>query len=341
MPQIDEAMVDAVHQKAVIIDGRDPTHLMFGFTREEKPDYYDSIKKGNLSAILVDACWLYDRFTDMARSFSTWYTRVQERSEHLCIAHTVQDIEDAKKTGRTAFVLTAQNSDWVEEDLDLIPMARMMGLRCSQIVYQSKNPAGDGCGEKADSGLSKFGHKLVQAFNTHKILIDLSHAGPQTAIDTIRASTQPVVFSHSNAKSLCDAPRNVSDETLKMLADKGGVIGASAYNQTIIPGGGETGATLDQFIDQIAYMANKIGIDHVGFGLDAGEGRTPLEVKLLHAKAKGLPKAPKVRYQQDLTPRSKVKNLTRALLKRGFSAEDTTKILGGNFLRVFRNIWGA
>ena len=86
MKQVGENLVDEIHKKAIIIDGRDPTHLMFEFTREEKPDYYLSIKEGGLTAILVDAAWLYARFADTARSFATWYERVARRSEDLCIA---------------------------------------------------------------------------------------------------------------------------------------------------------------------------------------------------------------------------------------------------------------
>ena len=142
-----------------------------------------------------------------------------------------------------------------------------------------------------------------------------------------------------NEVSLCNAPRNCSDQLLKALADRGSVVGASAYNPVIVPRGGEKGATLDQFLDQIDHMVKLIGIDHVGFGLDAGEGRSDLEVKILHSKAKGLGKAPKFRYLEDLTPRRKMKNLTRGLLQRGYSEGDTLKILGGNFLRVFGQIW--
>lgn len=336
-----QTRTDRLHDEAIIVDGRDPTHLMFLFTREEKPDYYDSLREGGITADLVDAIWLYDGFADLARNLSTWYSRVEDMSDRLSIAHTVADIEHAKSTGKTAFILTAQNSDWVEEDLSLVPMAQKLGIRVSQVVYQSKNAAGDGCGERHDSGLSKFGVSLVQAFNEAGIVIDLSHAGPQTAMDSIRESRDPVIFSHSNAKALCEAPRNVSDDLLVALAEKGGVIGASAYNQVIAPGAGETGATMDQFLDQIDYMVNKTGIDHVGFGLDAGEGRSELEVKILHAKARGLGKAPKVRYLPDLNQRRKARNLTRALLERGYTEEDAKKILGGNFLRVFRQVWGG
>jgi len=231
MVKVDESKVDEIHRKAIIVDGRDPTHLMFIFTREEKPDYYESIKKGGLTSILVDAAWLYDRFADMARSFSTWYDRVAERSKDLSIALSVRDIRKAKEEGKTAFILTTQNSDAFEEDISLVPMARMLGLRVSQVVYQSKNAAGDGCDEKADSGLSKFGVQLVHAFNRARIVIDLSHAGPQTAMDTVLESKDPVIFSHSNAKSLCNAPRNCWDQLLKALADRGGVVGASAYGK--------------------------------------------------------------------------------------------------------------
>jgi len=340
MVEVDEDKVDEVHRKAIIIDGRDPTHLMFIYTREEKPDYYASTKEGGLTAILVDAAWLYDGFADMARSFATWYTRVSERSQDLCIALSVKNILKAKKDGKTAFILTIQNSDAFEEDLSLVPMAQKLGLRCSQVVYQSKNAAGDGCDEKADSGLSKFGVELVHALNKAHVVIDLSHAGPQTAMDTLMESKDPVIFSHSNAKALCNAPRNCSDELLRVLADKGGVVGASAYNPVIIPNGGETGATIEQFINQIDYMVNLIGIDHVGFGLDAGEGRSEIEVKILHSKARGLGKPPKFRYVEALNQRRKLKNLTHALLQRGYREEATLKILGGNFLRVFREVWG-
>lgn len=340
MSELSEKTVDSVHEHAIVVDGRDPTHLMYLFTREEKPDYYESLREGGITADLVDAVWLYDDFSNLARSLATWYERVEERSDRFAIAHSVADIRRAKAEGKTAFVLTAQNSDWVEEDVTLVPMAQRLGIRVSQVVYQSKNAAGDGCGEKGDSGLSKFGASLVRAFNDANIVIDLSHAGPKTSMDTIEESRHPVIFSHSNAKALCDAPRNVSDELLDALARKGGVIGASAYNQVIAPGAGETGASLDQFLDQIDYMVDRIGIDHVGFGLDAGEGRSELEVKILHAKARGLGKAPRVRYLAELDHRRKAKNLTRGLLRRGYSDDDAKKILGGNFLRVFEQIWG-
>ncbi len=340
MMKLDEQRVNEVHQKAIIIDGRDPTHLIYIFTGEEKPDFYASLKEGGLTADLVDGGWHFHRFADMARGFSIWYDRVAQRSKDLSIALSAKDIRRAKKEGKTAFVLSLQNTLCFEEDVSLVPMAQKLGLRCSQVVYQSKNAAGDGCDEKADSGLSKFGVELVHAFNRARIVVDLSHAGPRTAMETVEASREAVMISHGCAKALCDVPRNFSDELLKAVAAKGGVVGPNAYNPHIIPGGGETGATLDQYLDHIDYMVNLIGIDHVGFALDIGEGRTALELKILHQLAKGLGQAPKFPYLEALNQRRKLKRLTRGLLQRGYSEEHTLKILGGNFLRLFEEIWG-
>lgn len=339
MPKIDKA--DQVHKEAIVIDGRDPTHLMYGFTRAPKDEYIGILQAGGLTAVVVDAAWVDDVFGQAARAVAAWHHRVAAMGESARIIYTVDDIQEAKRTGKVGFILSFQSPSPVEDDLDLVDMWRNLGIRVMQLTYQTRNLVGDGCAEQTDCGLSNFGERLVQHLNECGIVVDLSHAGNQTAMDATQCSKQPVILSHTNARSLCDLPRNASDELLKRVAKSGGVVGVSAYSAIVKKGGGETGTTLQDYLDQVDFMIGLLGEDHVGVGLDVGELRSAVEVEMLHARIAGAGKQPQYRYVEDLNTRAKARNLTQGLLDRGYNESTIQKVLGGNFLRVFAEVWAV
>jgi membrane dipeptidase len=211
-----------------------------------------------------------------------------------------------------------------------------MGLRVVQMSYQARNLLADGCGEAFDGGVSAFGRAAIEELNRVGIAIDLSHAADKTMTDTIAHSSKPVFFSHSNARSRVSHRRNVPDETLRALAEKGGVCCVSAYSDFLAENGSATGTSLDQFAQMMRYVVNIVGIDHVGFGLDAGEGRTKAEVEFLGGVIGG---GTEVSKRYALTTRADLPGFTDALLREGFGEAEVEKILGLNLVRFFGDVW--
>jgi membrane dipeptidase len=181
------------------------------------------------------------------------------------------------------------------------------------------------------------------------VLIDLSHTGSTSTLEAIELSEAPVAVTHACLQRFNAVPRNKSDEEVEALAAKGGVFGMNAIARLLSPTGGAEGATIEQFVDQIDYLVELVGIDHVGLGLDISEGLTP---ELFEQRRKGfLTEFPELRMGGDfpyehyyvfgLTTMTNVRLITETLVARGYADEDVLKILGGNFLRLFREVWAG
>lgn len=328
-----------IHDEAIIIDGRDPTHLMYGFTRSPKPEYPDILEEGGVTAVLADAAWVDDNFGQAARAAASWHRRVLDLGQRARIVYEADDVEEAKQKGQLAFILSFQSPTPVEDEVDLVDVWQKIGIRVMQLTYQTRTLLGDGCTEESDAGLSRFGRAVVRRMNEVGIVVDLSHAGHRTAMDAVQISGEPVILSHTNARALCDTPRNAHDELLEAVAETGGVVGVSAFSSIVKEGGGETGTTLEDYLDQVDYLVELIGEDHVGIGFDAGELRSKSEAELLHARIASAGAPPKHRYVEQLNTRTKAPNVTRGLLQRGYEEAVVYKILGRNFLRVFAEAW--
>jgi membrane dipeptidase len=330
--------VSATHREATIIDGRDPTYLLYRQTRDEKPDYWSTIARSGLTAIVADVPWTDDGFRDACINFATWHERIASHPDVLLVRE-VADIERAKVSGQVGFILSSQTPTIIEDDVRFLRVFHELGLRVMQMTYQKRNLLADGCGEPADGGVSKLGFEAIAEMNRLGIAIDLSHAGDRTMRQTIDASSQPVFFSHSNARSRVDVPRNVPDDVLKELVARGGICGISAYSAFLKIGGGASGTTLEDYLDMVAHVVDRIGIDHVSMGFDVGEFRTPVEVALIGGGDPKLTHDAGTRYVRELMTRSNLPQLTEALLGRGLSDADVKKFLGGNLVRFFGTVW--
>ena len=168
-------------------------------------------------------------------------------------------------------------------------------------------------------GLSEFGQKVVEEMNRIGLVIDLSHVAPKSANEAIEMSKDPVIFSHSNAKALADVNRNITDDQIKAVAEKNGVIGIGTPSFIVKKDGEKTGTSVIDFVNQIDYMVKLVGADYVGIGTDYTEGRGP----------------PNFCFKSitDLV------DVAAELLERGYSDQDLKKIMGENWLRVFKRVW--
>ena len=333
-----EPEVQSVHERAVIVDCRDPSFLVYRQTGEEKPAYWDMVVKGGLTAIMVDVPWTDDGYRDASLNFAMWHDRIEAQPRAILV-RTVDDVARAKADGKVGFILTSQTPTIIEDDLRLLRALYEQGLRVMQMTYQKRNLLADGCGERTDGGLSNFGIQAIAEMNRLGIAIDLSHASDRTMRETIAQSAKPVFFSHSNARGRVDNPRNVPDDLLTELVSRGGICGVSAYSAFLKEGGGSTGTDLQDYVAMIDYMADLIGIDNLCMGFDVGEYRTPQEVAIIGSGAAKVPHGPSTRYVKELMTRSNLPFLTEALLGRGYDEAGVHKFLGGNVVRFLGSVW--
>jgi membrane dipeptidase len=303
---------------------------------------------GNVAAVNLTVS-VKDDFRATCTKLSYLLQAVDRATDGTRIVRSAADIAEAKDEGGAGIIIGFQNADPIEGNLAYLDLFQRLGLRICQLTYQRRNLVADGVGEPADAGLSVFGRELVQEMNRVGILIDLSHTGTRSTLETIELSRDPVAITHSCLQRFNPVARNATDEEIKALAERGGVFGVNAVARLLSPTGRQEGATIDQFVDQIDYLVELVGIDHVGIGLDINEGLTP---ELFAERQRGfLTDFPELRMGGDfpfehyyvfgLTSMSKAVLITQTLVARGYSDEDVLKILGGNFLRLFDQVWHA
>lgn len=331
-----------LHRKAIVIDASATTRI----SKYDELNYPSMLKNAGCTAMKPTIVGIPSDFARSMAEVSEWNMGLRKHSDILVQALTADDIRCAKENGRVAVVYGTQNAKCIEDNVAYLEIFHRLGFRSIQLTYQLKNYVGDGCGEKRDSGLSRFGETVVSEMNRLGILVDLAHVGPATTMDAIQFSRDAVIISHSGAYALAGTNRtmNCSDEGLKALAEKGGVVGQAAFSLCVKKNPAMTHPTIEDFLDHIDYITNLVGVDHVGLGLDVSEGG-PLErvetVKRARASYPELVEGvtPETNTIEALDSVSKLANITRGLVIRGYSDQEILKILGGNFLRVFEQVW--
>lgn len=332
--------IDKLFSEAIVIDACNPSNW-------DDPGVFQNLHEGGVTAINATIA-VYENFLQEIAGITKWPDRFRTNSEHIIPIRSATDIRKAKIENRSGIILGWQNSTPIENELGRLELFHTLGVRIMQLTYNERNLLGTGCYEARDGGLSFFGREAVKEMNRLKILIDLSHVGDQTVIDTIEQSDQPVAFTHAGARSHYQHPRNHPDTALKLVAEKGGVVGTNAF-PLFLPC--QNHCTLDNYLDSLEVLIEKTGIDHVGLGIDFTYGHTKeffdwLEkIQGTHTRSK----EEKERASLNNFPFSKVKNLesatdiiniARGLADRGYSEVDIKKILGENFLRLFEEVWG-
>ena len=172
-----------LYQESVVIDGLNVSNW-------QSPAVYESLHDGNVTAINATIA-VWEHYTEAMDNITQWLRRFRERADTVSQVTTVQDILDAKATGRTGIIFGWQNATPIENDLDRLELFHRLGVRVIQVTYNERNLLGNGCWERNDEGLSNFGVDAVKEMNRLGILIDLSHVGDQTTMDTIELSETP------------------------------------------------------------------------------------------------------------------------------------------------------
>ena len=291
---------------------------------------FREMKAGELTAVHATVCY-HENFRETAAVIGEWHQLFHKHQALITPGRRAYDIIRAQKTGRTAIFFGAQNPSVMEDDIRLIAPLREMGLSFMQLTYNNQSLLGGGCMER-DSGLTRMGREVLSEMNRVGLIADLSHAGAQTCMDAIEHSTRPVAITHANPKAWHDCPRNLPDEVLQALAEKGGVIGLSLYPHHLKNG---SDCSLESFCEMAAGLAELIGPDAIGIGSDLCRGRPDSAVQWMRDGKWTLNKsdatfpAPPAWFESA----ADFPNLERGLSAAGFEQADTDALLGGNWGR--------
>ena len=259
-----------------------------------------------------------------------------EQTERFAICKTFAEIEQARAANKIALVITMEGVEPLGEDLNLLRAFYELGLRSVGLTHARRNAAGSGGIFKARGspcdGLTNFGRDVVRECERLGILIDLAHVNPKGFEDIVELTSKLLIVSHTNVRTFYDIERNISDEQIKIIGQRGGVVGVNAILVTPDP----KTSTIDRYVDHIEHVINLIGIDGVGIGFDFCEyllQQLPEKVQTELAAKLTTP-----HFIPDLTNHSHARNLTRKLIERGFSDEEIEKILRGNWMRIFKEV---
>ncbi len=290
-----------------------------------------------------------DDFPSTMRRIGTWERELNVHPDVLMRVRSVRDLAEAKRTKRLGIIYGFQGVQPIGSDLSTIATFAAFGVKIVQLTYNTRSLVGDGSLEPGNAGLSTFGRAVVAELEKQKVLVDLSHCGQRTTADGIAVARGPVSITHCGCAALADVPRNKRDVELKAMADKGGVIGI--YLMPFLTPGRQP--TLDDVVQHIEHAVNVCGEDHVGIGSDLSI--TPHDVTeeyrrdhrdFVSRRQKAGIAAPGEDpnvyfFVPDLNTPRRLEQIAEALSARRHPDARIEKIIGGNFVRLMRDVWGA
>lgn len=319
-----------MHQKAIVFDGHCDTILEImnhkrTLEKKSTTGHLDipRMKEGGVDvqffAVFIEDIYKPDRSLKRTlQLIDCFYREIKNNQDDISLVTNYDQIKEANRAGKIAAILSIEGGEALEGDLGVLRVLYRLGVRLLTLTWNQRNQIADGIGEsRTGSGLTEFGLKVIDEMNDLRMLIDVSHLSETGFWDVVKRSKTPIVASHSNCYALCPHLRNLKDEQIKALADKDGVIGITFVPNFLTQEKRKT--TVKDVAGHIDYLVEKVGVDCVGLGSDFdGTGGLPLGLEGV----------------------DKISNLTEELLDRCYKEREIEKILGGNFLRVFKEVVG-
>ena len=277
--------------------------------------------------------------SQVMRTIAGFRASIAAQSDRYVLAVTTQDIERAAAAGQLAIGFDLEGAMPLLEQPEMVALYQSLGVRQMHLAYNRNNSVAGGCHD-VEQGLTPLGHEVVRAINAAGVLMDCSHTGRRCSLDIMAASTQPVIFSHANPLALIEHGRNITDEQIRACAATGGVVCVSGVSFFL----GNTSPTAQDVARHAAYVANLVGVQHVGIGLDISFPQADLnddppdnyEPSYWWPKSAGYDRAI---LRATYTPIETWNVLGQALQDTGMSASEAQSVMGGNMVRVAQQVW--
>jgi membrane dipeptidase len=329
-----------VSSSRVVIDG-----LVFHSDGNPEP-----LRTGGVTAANITVAPYLEGFQSAFDGMSRWRALADREGSGWKLVLRAGDIRSAQAEGKTGLIMGWQNLWPIELNIDRLSGFHAVGLRVAQLTYNDANFVADGCSEERNGGLTSFGRKVVAELNRLGIAIDLSHCSEATVLQTAALSEQPVLLTHANAKSVNPRLRNKTDDAIRAVAATGGIIGVSIHGFMNWSGNPTEPPTLDNFVKHARYVADLVGVEHVGLGTDFACVQDPADVDRVLKLSKDYREAAGVyieafgnvladRYPKETPTPRQFQKMLEALDRGGFTSSEIDGIAGGNFLRAFDTIW--
>jgi membrane dipeptidase len=288
-------------------------------------------------------------FEYSVRTVGVWDGIVRRHAADLVKIYTADDILRAKKDNKIGVIYGFQNAAMMGSDAARVDIFADRGVRVIQLTYNPANQLGDGSMARENRGLTPFGHEVVERLNARHVMIDLSHSGQNTCLDAARVSKAPVSINHTGCRALCDLPRNKTDEELRLVAQMGGFVGI--YFMPFLKADSQPHA--EDVVAHIEHAVNVCGEDHVGIGTDCdvaeiddmetyrGFARRQIADRARSGLGAAGETADTIPFVIDLRGPDQFRKLAGMLEKRGHSSARIEKMMGLNFLRFAKDVWGG
>lgn len=287
-------------------------------------------------------------YEETIRTIAMWDEVLRSRPNDLLRVETASDILRARAENKVGLIYGFQNAAMMGNDASRVATFSGLGVRVIQLTYNPRNQLGDGSMVAENHGLTDFGRAVVSELNKHRVMVDLSHSGQKTCLDAARVSVAPISINHTGCRALCDLPRNKTDEELKLVASKGGFVGV--YFMPYLKPDGHPHA--EDVVTHIDHAVNVCGEDCVGIGTDGSV--TPIDDMGLYAASLAKEVADRAKagigatgeradtypFIIDLRGVEQFRKLEGLLKAKGYSEGRIEKIMGRNFLRFAKEIWG-
>lgn len=251
------------------------------------------------------------------------------------LVHDIEDVAAARHEGRLAITLNFQGTNVLANDAGLVEVFYRLGVRHMLLAYNQKNLVGDGCAERTDAGLSRFGLAVVREMNRVGMLVDGTHSGHRTTMEAMEASTEPCIFSHCNAYSVFAHYRNIRDDQIRLCAKTGGVIGVNGLGEFL----DDMEARSESMFRHLDHIVGLVGPRHAGIGLDYVKDVDGFWSYVDANPEAWPPNQGKANRHTRFVQPEQVEELAELMCRKNYSEADIRGILGGNFHRVCNQVW--
>jgi membrane dipeptidase len=338
------ASARGLYRRALVLD----CNLDLGDSFPLSQATLDTFRSSGLNVIKTTIGGIDESLESAVGDIALYQQAIEFHPDVLMQVRRVADITAAKRENKLGIIFSFEGVAMLDGKLERIELFRHLGVRVMQLSYNNASAFASGVMASPASGLTELGHSAVAKMNELGVAIDLSHANAATTRDAMTASSRPVLMTHAGCSAIHDHPRNKTDEQLRSLADKGGVIGI--YDLPYLTASPRQ-PELKDYMDHMAHALSVCGEDHVGIGSDQSVqpfDTSPKAVEefqqvLAKRRATGVaaPEEDRPLYVVGLNTPNRCEIIADGLLKRGYPARVVEKVLGSNFVRAFNDIWKA